>query len=379
MTPLLSVIVPIYNSEKYLSRCIESILSQTYTNLEVILVDDGSTDGSLFICEEYQAKDSRIKLIHQENRGSVSARKAGISLATAEYVIHVDSDDWIEKNMYENMMGYVVTTGADIVVSGCIRDYGNHVVVENGGISEGYYAGDDLREKVFQNLVSTENFYCDNVTALLVNKLCKRRLLAEYELKVDERITLGDDLACSYPCILSANSIYFHQRSYYHYCMHEDSLCSKKAIDSWKSLEVLFHNLKMEMAKHVESVPNILEQFEIVRCYYTLLKHPEKIVKRKDNQLIPFGEVRQKEKVIVYGAGRFGCELIELIKEKKLCEIVGWVDKKQSALTLPIEKIDSFVYDKIIIAVLRGNVVEEIRRELNRRGISQERILFVNV
>lgn len=100
---MISVIVPIYNVAVYLEQCMESILRQTYTELEIILVDDGSTDGCYQICEEYKKKDSRVVVLHKENGGLVSARKAGIQAATGNYIAWVDGDDWIEPDMYERM------------------------------------------------------------------------------------------------------------------------------------------------------------------------------------------------------------------------------------------------------------------------------------
>ncbi len=112
---LISIIVPVYNIEEYLPRCIESILNQTYTNLELILVNDGSTDNSGRICDEYATKDQRVFVIHKKNGGSSSARNAGIKEAKGEYLGFVDSDDYIENTMYEKMVNAVKDTGANII------------------------------------------------------------------------------------------------------------------------------------------------------------------------------------------------------------------------------------------------------------------------
>ena len=114
--PVLSVVVPVYNVEKYLDKCIESIVGQTYKNLEIILVNDGSTDRCKEICDIWKEKDARIKVLHKENRGLVSARQAGLEMASGEYIANVDSDDWIEKNMYECLMGLAVESGSDIEI-----------------------------------------------------------------------------------------------------------------------------------------------------------------------------------------------------------------------------------------------------------------------
>lgn len=113
--PLISIIVPVYNIEEYLPRCIESVLSQTYTNLELILVDDGSKDKSGEICDAYREKDSRVSVIHKPNGGSSSARNAGIKAAKGQYLGFVDSDDYVEKNMYETMVRGIESTGCNII------------------------------------------------------------------------------------------------------------------------------------------------------------------------------------------------------------------------------------------------------------------------
>ena len=120
--PLVSVVVPIFGIDRYLGICIESILDQTYKNLEIILVDDGSKDRCSEICDLYARKDSRIKVIHKANGGLVSARKAGLETATGEYVGYVDGDDWIDPNFYASMAETILEYDSDIVVAGMSRD-----------------------------------------------------------------------------------------------------------------------------------------------------------------------------------------------------------------------------------------------------------------
>lgn len=115
MEPLVSIIVPIYNTERYLSKCIESICRQTYRHLQIILIDDGSTDGCGAICDEYAARDVRIRVFHRENSGLVATRMFGLSVATGCYVAWVDSDDWIEPETYERMIATAITGDCDMV------------------------------------------------------------------------------------------------------------------------------------------------------------------------------------------------------------------------------------------------------------------------
>jgi len=117
-TPLLSVIVPVYNVEAYVARCVESILNQTYKNLEVILVDDGATDASGAICDTFAAQDPRVRVIHKENGGLSSARNAGLETATGEYITFVDSDDWIEGDALEKLLAATLEHQVELVVGG---------------------------------------------------------------------------------------------------------------------------------------------------------------------------------------------------------------------------------------------------------------------
>lgn len=118
MNPLISVIVPIYNVEKYLVRCVDSIVNQTYKNLEIILVDDGSPDRCPQMCDDYAEKDSRIKVVHKKNGGLSDARNAGMAVATGEYISFIDSDDWIETSMFELLLNNIFQYDCEISCGG---------------------------------------------------------------------------------------------------------------------------------------------------------------------------------------------------------------------------------------------------------------------
>lgn len=133
MKDLISIIVPVYNVEKYLERCMNSILTQTYTRLEIILVDDGSTDGSAQQCDLYAEKDSRVKVVHKENGGLSDARNAGLAVATGTYIGYVDSDDWIEPDMYERMYQACAEHQAQLAVCRYAQEYQDKTVYGGGG------------------------------------------------------------------------------------------------------------------------------------------------------------------------------------------------------------------------------------------------------
>ena len=142
--PVVSVIVPIYNAQKYLGKCVESILLQTYQNMEILLIDDGSTDGCFDICEKYASEDERIRVIHKPNGGLVSARKAGAKEATGDYVICVDADDWIEPNYIEALMNVQRRTRVEMVAADLYFDIGDFSKVVRNSFPYGVYGGEEL-------------------------------------------------------------------------------------------------------------------------------------------------------------------------------------------------------------------------------------------
>ena len=220
---LFSVIVPIYNIEKYLKRCIESVLEQSYSDFELILVDDGSPDNCPEICDEYALKDSRIKVVHKQNGGLVSARKAGISLATGEYVFHLDGDDAICPNALESAYLIINEMHPDIVsfsYKKCVNGAVTQVV--NDLVEEGLYDKAKMEEKLYPKLLSDENM--QHLFYFSWGKAIKRELATKHQQNVNNAISLGEDLSCSTPCYLDANTVYMSREPIYLYTIRNDSI-----------------------------------------------------------------------------------------------------------------------------------------------------------
>ena len=150
--PKLSVIVPVYNTEKYLRQCVDSILGQTLSELEIILVNDGSKDNSGVICDEYAAKYDQVTVIHKENGGVSSARRAGVAAAKGEYVAFVDSDDWIDPDMYAQMLASAREHDADAVLCDILFELDKGIIVRENDAPAGVYCGSDL-EKIYETML----------------------------------------------------------------------------------------------------------------------------------------------------------------------------------------------------------------------------------
>lgn len=220
---LFSVIVPIYKIEKYLCRCIDSVLAQSFTDYELILVDDGSPDRCPAICDEYAQKDARIRVIHKENGGLVSARQAGIQIAVGEYVFHLDGDDAICEDALESAYQIIREMHPDMVSFSyrrCINGELGEVVDDL--VPEGLYRKADLEEKMYSKLLSDENM--KNLFYFVWGKAIKRELATKHQMRVNCAISLGEDLSCSVPCYLEAETVYMSRKVIYLYTIRNDSL-----------------------------------------------------------------------------------------------------------------------------------------------------------
>lgn len=215
-----SVIVPVYNAEKYLRACVDSILAQTVTELECILVDDGSTDASPAICDEYAARDSRVKVIHKPNGRASSARNAGIRAARGEYIAFVDSDDWIAPDMYEKML----EPGADV----CLCDYirfteGTEHPFTQPNVSGGFYNKEQMRRDIYPHLVMDGLEYPITISnwALLI----RRSVIRENGLWYREDIHVSEDAPFGSEVLYCADSFaYLKGMHLYHYRITQGSV-----------------------------------------------------------------------------------------------------------------------------------------------------------
>lgn len=237
-----SVIVPMFNVERYIVECIESIIHQTYENLEIILVDDGSLDKSAKIAEEYAAKDIRIKVIHKENGGLVSARKAGAEHATGNYVCCVDGDDYIDLNYIEEFNKILTTKAYDIVCCGYHQTMPNGTKDIKVNASRGSYEKKRLEKEIFPYLIQDMRgkYFLPTVWA----KAIRRELYVKFQMQVSDTITMGEDGACTIPCIANADSMYISGKCLYYYRFNPNSMTKAKKPLRWEGQICIAEHLK---------------------------------------------------------------------------------------------------------------------------------------
>lgn len=210
--PLISVIVPIYKVEQYLDRCIQSIVNQTYCNLEIILVDDGSPDGCPEICDSWANRDNRIKVIHKENGGVSSARNAGLDFFSGDYVSFVDSDDWIEAELYENLLLACINQGAMLAVCGRYVVTGDQKIVDKCSVKAEVLEPAEFAARMLIG---------DRCDCCVWDKLFHKSLWNEYRFPNGK---IYEDIAVMYKPVLKANCVAIVGKPLYNYYRHSNSI-----------------------------------------------------------------------------------------------------------------------------------------------------------
>lgn len=285
MSEKISVIVPIYKVERYLNRCIKSIVNQTYSNLEIILVDDGSPDRCGFICDKWMATDKRIKVIHKKNGGLSSARNKGIELSTGKYIMFIDSDDYIKNNMVEVLYNNLIETDADISICDFIRCRKNKRHYNNY-TNKRFVIDDNKKYKMLER-----NEY-NVVSVVQWNKLFKKEIFKNIKYPVGK---IHEDEAVIAQEFYNAKRISYILKPLYYYRMRDDSIMHQVSVKRFDAVygfdkRIDFYS-KKNLNEHILPT-KCLEIDFLMRYLYKLKKNNlykgDKIVienKKKANRL----------------------------------------------------------------------------------------------
>lgn len=328
----ISVIVPVYNAEKYLNRCIDSILNQTFKDFELILINDGSSDKSIEILNAYEKIDSRIKVINNENNGVSKTRNIGIGLATGEYIQFIDSDDFIDKNMFKETVEFLEVENADVIITGLFLD-----IESTNGI--------DTSIQTFENCISRNSK--DIAKKLLtrlngtyinspVNKLYKRNIILENNILMDESINLGEDLIFNLAYLSYCDCVIFNDKCYYHYCMkNEENLTAKYRKDKLDLMEVLYNECKQFLlnANLNEEYIKVLNSIFIKWMYYCYID-----LNSSDCNLT----FKEKYRYIKYSIKKYN-NIINNSKSTSILLKVLKVSLMSSIVTMALSKIIYFI------------------------------------
>lgn len=312
----ISIIIPVYQVEKYIKRCLDSILSQTYSNLEIILIDDGSRDMSGKICDEYAIKDSRIKVIHQDNAGVSAARNKGLDICTGDYITFVDSDDFLEPFMYEKMMEKVTEYNCDVVMCDCVKDDGVAQTPYTHNIRAGFYDYNQLKEEYYPHLLMMENV---EYPATISNWLLLFRREIASSIRYIEGVRYSEDLLFGVQLLYNAKSFYYMKDEYYyHYWMNNESASHTFKKDKWKDYITLY-NASQNIFKDNKVILN--------QTYIMLLFFMYNYI----NDVILFKELNTNEKLLLIENILNDDYIIKLFKKIKISKLL--ISPKQKIVT----------------------------------------------
>ena len=269
-----SIIVPIYNVERYLEACIESILSQTYGNFELILVDDGSPDQCGIICDKYATQDSRIKVIHKENQGLGMARNTGLDYATGEFVCFVDSDDWLEQHAIEYWIRAQRKYDADSVMCNYQKRNDNKEVLYRYEIrnKECCYRGKEIEQEIFWPMIGQESMVREDFTINMCvwTNLYRRELIESEQIRfLSEREYLSEDICFNLQYLLSCKVAVMIPESLYCYRYNPTSLTSRYKGDEYQKAVALYNKVQSwaKQAKREE-----FKEFRVERFFLTKVR-----------------------------------------------------------------------------------------------------------
>lgn len=383
MKPMISVVVAIYQVEKYIKKCLDSIISQTYQNLQIILVDDGSEDSSPAICDRYAKTDNRIEVYHKKNGGLVSARKYGLEKAKGTYIVFVDGDDFVSEGMYDLMHDVIEKTNADFVTSGyeCVRN-GEVISIENTQCFE--YRVNKKTDRVEM----IEDCFFGRRKGKFINpsiwsKIFKADFIKKCYSCVPDGQDYGEDVIGLFSCLNRCDVVVSVDYSLYNYTVRDGSLSNldNKGI-FFRELQ-LYSTLYELNKNHFKCIDND-QMFMWIRekIKDLLIRTAKTDVKLGMVQYyIENPRVYIDRKVLLYGAGTVGNNyLTQLCNER--CNVVGVIDRNGNKKLFPnievytLNELNSIEYDVVIIALHDHAEADKVKQELIEQGVDSTKIVW---
>lgn len=371
--PKVSVIITVYNTEEYLRECLDSVIGQTLHDIEIICVNDGSTDGSLAVLEDYAGKDTRIRVISKENGGTVSARKAGVAAATGEYIGFVDSDDWIEQDMYEKLYGVATQYDTDMVSSGYFLE-GNYTSKHIDTIEAGLYTGNKL-ERLRDNTIYCLEKKETGLRGGLCFKLLKREAYKDVQMDLPDSVTIAEDKLCIIHFVLHCRAVFIMDEAYYHWRIRQQSASRGENTDYLLCVHAVYKYL-ISLYNHENFSEQMRTQVEIYIMELLTLGMNSRLG-FKNRQLFwvdPYwlDKLPEKARVMLYGGGEYGEKYRQQMASRKDLSLV-----KELGFSLPTEQeLKEITFDYLVIAIKNQGKAEQVKQDLRDLGVPEEKLLW---
>lgn len=393
--PIVSIIVPIYNVERYLQQCIDSICAQTYRQLEIILVDDGSPDQCGKICDNNAEADSRIVVIHKENSGLSSARNAGLDIAKGEYVSFVDADDTIHPEFIETLLGLCRQYRCDIAQCDYLTVTENSFKLPLNTLQS---------IKIYNNKQALYELCCSSYGtkyAIACNKVYKKELFQNLRYPVGK---MNEDEAVIYLLLWKAKKLAVTNQYMYYYLQRKDSIMNSafsiKRLDALEAFKSRLDFLREKQLWEAYEATLRTRIYLIERSYFLLKKNAEDsldvcnkllVEKEEMEKLLNAFEsdkpqmlqkyINRKCHIVLYGAGALGQTCYQQIKANQWGMVVGWVDNSWNEIKeteYPIKPVDTVLeiqFDYILIAIKNKEMREEVAANLMSWGVPEKKII----
>lgn len=367
--PLVTIIIPAYNVREYISECVQSILNQNYRNLEVIVVDDGSTDDTGKLCDAIS--DSRLSVIHKKNGGLVSARKRGLAQATGAYVGFVDGDDYVEPCFVSNLVNAIEDTKADFVHAGYCEFDENGVYECSGRFEKQFLLEDDnARIRFLNEYVFSKGSICW-ITNSIWSKMFTRELIQDCYSSVPDSQSYGEDLINLIRCVMRCTKIATINNTDYRYRIRANSMThlDKKEL-FYKEIELCNQIREMDVVVNSESLSESV--------YYFLRNKVEDVWMQTASYYFENEALLTNKRIVIYGAGRVGVDYYTQLNG--ICQDVRMVDRNFENIGIDNvynpKTIQDIEADYVLIAVEKEEIASEIMIDLGEMGIPKEKILW---
>lgn len=377
---LLSVVIPVYNNGIFLTKCLKSVIEQTFHNIEIILIDDGSTDDSMEICNDYEKKYSNIKFYHTSNSGPYQARKYGASKASGRLITFLDADDWIEKDAYEMLINIFLKHEPDIIsYTFQIDDSGN---AEEDFLESGLYTQEMIKEIIIPRMMFDIDTGWRKLNPSVGCKIFKKEVYLEVVDKIEERIVWGEDALVTYPAMCIADSVYIYNQPFYHYNMNDNSCTHSFPYERIGELKDFKSSLTKLLIHYCDELDLSFQVDCYLRTYVEMLANNWLQIHRSASMhVFPYNLVRSKANVSIYGAGEVGKSYIVELLQSRYANVAGWYDKEKCGIdycgiSIQNPKFIDEDAECIIIAVADEKVAYDIRGDLIKEGMSKEKIFW---
>lgn len=258
LNPLISVIVPVYNIENFLDECLKSVVNQVYKNLEIILVDDGSSDSSGRLCDEWAQKDNRIKVIHTENGGAASARIFGMKAANGDYISLIDGDDWLDSELYSLCAAQAEIYDADVIMYDLCYEYPDRSEEYHQNIKPGYYDKVRLENEIYPTMLLNFNILPSGCT-----KVFKKAVLEKNIYDVPAGTQIGEDAAYTYSSVFCSGNMVYIDKALYHYRIFSQSSSHKYKPELYHNFSNSYYFLKKRLSNSKSDLSGALHFYLI--------------------------------------------------------------------------------------------------------------------